>query len=174
MRWLLPLRRRRSATAYVNIVPWRCATTSTPSLCTTLDRCRTSSTTSIQVFAKFVWKRRRRPSSIANIALIGHHGTMGVAARSATIQSLGRSSSIRTSTRRCCWHSHSAVSAALEAVRLVGQAVVPAQVAQTAVARDGQVVWDGRHERSRDSHTVTEMAVHECTHNSRDKALHPV
>ena len=161
MRWLLPLRRRRSAIAYVSIVPWRCATTSTPSLCTTLGQCLISSTTSIQVFAKFAWKMHRRHSSSATIAQSGHHGTMGVAARTATIQSLGRSSSIRTSTRRCCWHSHSAVSAALEAVRLVGQAVVPAQVAQTAVARDGLMMWDGRHGWSRGSHTDTEMALHE-------------
>ena len=172
MRWLLLLRRRRSAIAYASIVPWRCATTSTPSLCTTLDRCRTSSPTSTQVFAKFVWKRRRRPSSIANIALIGHHGTMGVAARSATIQNLRRSNLREINTLKCCWHNRSAVSVALEAAHLVAT-VVMVRAARIAVARDGQTARDGQRDQSKDFQTIVGMAVQGCTHNSRDKALHP-
>ena len=174
MRWLLPLRRRRSAIAYASIVPWRCATTSTPSLCTTLGQCLISSTTYIQVFAKFAWKMHRRPLSSATIALSGHHGTMGVAARSATILSLGRKNSIGTNTRKCCWHNRSAVSAAPEAARLVATAVAMVRAAQIAVARDGQTVRDGQHDQSKDFQTIVGMAVQGCTHNSRDKALHPV
>ena len=164
MRWLLPLRRPHSATMFASFAHWRRTSTSTTLPCTTLDRCQNLATQSIQVFAKCVWKMHRRHSSSATFAQSGRHGIMGVAARSATFQSLGRSSSTRISMRGCYKRSHSAASAALEVEHTAGQAVVPDQVAQTAVARDGLMMRHGQHGWSRGSRMACrrlEMELHE-------------